>query len=52
MGMGSVAYPWPGHDMNVFQEPAILQLYLDGIQYALGDLAADATQTLTWHQVL
>ena len=42
-GEGRVFYCSLGHDMNVFQEPAILQFYLDGIQYALGDLAADAT---------
>jgi type 1 glutamine amidotransferase len=42
-GGGRVFYGSLGHDLNVFQEPAILQFYLDGIQYALGDLAADAT---------
>jgi hypothetical protein len=42
-GEGRVFYCSLGHDMNVFQEPAILQFYLDGIQYALGDLPAVAT---------
>jgi type 1 glutamine amidotransferase len=42
-GEGRVFYCSLGHDMNVFQEPDILKFYLDGIQYALGDLAADAT---------
>jgi type 1 glutamine amidotransferase len=42
-GEGRVFYCSLGHDTNVFQEPAILRFYLDGIQYALGDLAADAT---------
>lgn len=42
-GEGRVFYCSLGHDLNVFQEPAILQFNLDGIQYALGDLAADAT---------
>lgn len=42
-GAGRVFYSSLGHDMNVFQEPAILKFELDGIQYALGDLAADAT---------
>jgi type 1 glutamine amidotransferase len=42
-GEGRVFYCSLGHDANVFQEPAILQFNLDGIQYALGDLAADAT---------
>jgi len=42
-GKGRVFYNSLGHAANVFQEPAILQFYLDGIQYALGDLAADAS---------
>ncbi|MCX6865002.1 MAG: ThuA domain-containing protein [Verrucomicrobia bacterium] len=42
-GEGRVFYSSLGHEKNVFQEPAILQFNLDGIQYALGDLAADAT---------
>jgi len=42
-GGGRVFYCSLGHDVNVFQEPAILRFYLDGIQYALGDIAADAT---------
>lgn len=42
-GEGRVFYCSLGHDMNVFQESAILRFYLDGIQYALGDLAADAS---------
>jgi hypothetical protein len=32
-----------GHLGDPFQIPAVLQFYLDGIQYALGDLEADAT---------
>lgn len=42
-GNGRVFYNSLGHAANVFQEPAILQFCLDGIQYALGDLAADAS---------
>lgn len=42
-GNGRVFYCSLGHGGNVFQEPAILQHYLDGIQYALGDLQADDT---------
>jgi type 1 glutamine amidotransferase len=42
-GKGRVFYNSLGHAANVFQEPAILQFYLDGIQYALGDLAAAAS---------
>jgi len=40
-GEGRVFYCSLGHDMNVFQEPTILRFYLDGIQYALGDLTCD-----------
>jgi len=32
-----------GHDGRIFRDPRILQFYLDGIQYVLGDLEADAT---------
>lgn len=42
-GEGRIFYCSLGHDMNVFQDPAILRFYLDGIQYALGDISADAT---------
>ncbi|MBM3860994.1 MAG: ThuA domain-containing protein [Verrucomicrobia bacterium] len=42
-GKGRVFYNSLGHAANVFQEPAVLQFLLDGIQYALGDLAADAS---------
>ena len=42
-GQGRVFYCSLGHNEAVFENPAVLQHYLDGIQYALGDLAADAT---------
>ncbi len=42
-GGGRVFYCSLGHNAEIFWTPAILQHYLDGIQYALGDLAADAT---------
>jgi type 1 glutamine amidotransferase len=32
-----------GHNNEIFLHPAILQHYLDGIQFALGDLKADAS---------
>lgn len=41
-GEGRVFYCSLGHDLNVFQEPAILRFYLDGIQFALGDLEVPA----------
>lgn len=42
-GKGRVFYCSLGHAANVFQRADVLQFYLDGIQFALGDLAADAT---------
>jgi hypothetical protein len=41
-GKGRVFYCSLGHNAGVFQTPAVLQHYLDGIQWALGDLPADA----------
>lgn len=41
-GKGRVSYFSLGHRKEIFWTPAILQCYLDGIQYALGDLPADA----------
>ncbi len=43
VGKGRLFYCSLGHAMNVFQEPMIVQYYLDGIQWALGDTEADAT---------
>ncbi len=37
-GEGRVFYCMFGHNGEVFQNPAVLQFELDGIQYALGDL--------------
>ena len=53
---GRVFYCSLGHDHPVFWTPAVLKHYLDGIQFALGDLKADATPSdakpkkdkLTW----
>ncbi|OHB67263.1 MAG: hypothetical protein A2V70_12300, partial [Planctomycetes bacterium RBG_13_63_9] len=42
-GKGRVFYCSLGHNHEVFQRPAVLQHYLDGIQFALGDLKVDAT---------
>ena len=41
-GPGRVFYCSLGHAANVFQDPAVLRFYLDGLQFALGDLEADA----------
>lgn len=44
-GDGRVFYTNFGHREDTFTKPTILQHILDGIQYALGDLEADATPT-------
>lgn len=42
-GKGRVFYSNLGHNSFTFWNPAVLRHFLDGIQYALGDLQADAT---------
>jgi type 1 glutamine amidotransferase len=42
-GQGRVFFCGMGHAANVFMDKAVDQFVLDGIQYALGDLPADAT---------
>lgn len=42
-GQGRVGYCAIGHDHPLFWNPMVIQHYLDGIQFALGDLKADAT---------
>jgi type 1 glutamine amidotransferase len=42
-GKGRVFYGSLGHNPHIFWEPKLLQFYLDGIQFALGDLEADTT---------
>ena len=42
-GDGRVFYCSLGHNNEIFWTPPILQHYLDGVQYAMGDLKADAT---------
>ena len=44
-GKGRVFYTNFGHREDTFTHPAIVRHMLDGIQYALGDLDADATPT-------
>lgn len=44
-GQGRVFYTNFGHREDTYTKPAIMQHMLDGIQYALGDLEADATPT-------
>ena len=43
VGKGRVFYCSFGHMDYIFWNKELLQFYLDGIQYALGDLKADAT---------
>jgi hypothetical protein len=42
-GQGRVFYCSFGHEHNIFWKTPILQHFLAGVQYALGDLQADAT---------
>ena len=42
-GKGRAFYSAFGHDKEIFWEPTILRHYLAGIQFACGDLAADAS---------
>lgn len=43
LGEGRVFYCSLGHRDEIFWNPEVLRHYLDGIQWALGDLKADAT---------
>lgn len=42
-GQGRVFYCAIGHRTEIWWNPTILKFYLDGIQFACGDLAADTT---------
>jgi len=44
-GSGRVFYTSLGHNKDIYFVPQILKHYLDGIQYALGDLPADDLPT-------
>ncbi len=46
-GEGRVFYTNFGHREETFRNPVMLRHMLDGIQYAAGDLSADATPTAT-----
>lgn len=43
VGKGRMFYCSLGHGGHIFRDTTLLKFYLDGIQYALGDLKADAT---------
>ncbi|MBN1675844.1 MAG: DUF1080 domain-containing protein [Kiritimatiellae bacterium] len=49
---GRVFYCSLGHRNEIFWDPALLAFYLDGIQYALGDLPADAAPSVKADAVL
>ena len=42
-GKGRVFYTSLGHHPDLFWDPRMLEMFLAGVQYALGDLQADAT---------
>ena len=42
-GQGRVFYTSLGHNSEIYRTPQILQHYLDGLQFTLGDLKADTT---------
>jgi len=42
-GEGRVFYCSLGHREEIYWNPTVLKFYLAGLQYALGDLEADAT---------
>jgi type 1 glutamine amidotransferase len=46
-GKGHTFYCSLGHNEHIYWNPMILKHYLAGIQYALGDLEADATPTIS-----
>ncbi len=52
-GNGRVFYCSLGHNESTYWDPAVLRHYLDGIQFAIGDLEADTTPSasLTPEQV-
>jgi len=51
-GEGRVFYCSFGHNPAVFRNAAVLQHLLDGIQFALGDLEADATPSVQLERLL
>lgn len=52
VGQGRVFYTNLGHNNTTYWNPKVLQHYLDGIQYALGDLPADATPSASLKNIL
>ena len=52
VGQGRVFYSNLGHNNFTYWNPKILKHFLDGIQYALGDLPADATPSAELENIL
>ena len=50
-GQGRVFYGAIGHRTEIWWNPKVLRFYLDGIQFAAGDLEADATPSARVPQV-
>ena len=46
-GLGRVFYTTLGHNPHIWWDPKLLQHFLAGIQFALGDLEADTTPSIT-----
>ncbi|MEY3644620.1 MAG: hypothetical protein RLZZ207_1315 [Bacteroidota bacterium] len=42
-GKGKVMYISPSHNAQSFENPALLQFFLDGLQYVVGDVSCDET---------
>jgi uncharacterized protein len=42
-GKGKVMYASPSHNAHSFENPQLLQFYLDGMQYVAGDVECDET---------
>lgn len=42
-GKGKVMYIAPSHNAQSFENPALLQFFLDGLQYVVGDVSCDET---------
>lgn len=42
-GKGRIFYSSPSHNAQSFENPSLLQFFLDGLQYASGDLKCDDT---------
>ena len=42
-GKGKVMYASPSHNAQSFENPQLLQFFLDGMQYVVGDVACDET---------